>query len=118
MQQNVTASIIICIRGHCKKNPTFEKDSSSLKLLEFIVKHELLDSLPNLTLFSVRFCFTLCVSAASCEWSFSNLRLIKNHLRRAMSQAHLLNLAILGGLQVDVLKVCVGRLPLDSSCGV
>lgn len=67
---------------------------TSLKFLQFIVENELLDSLPNLTL-AFRFFLTLCVSVASCERSFSKLKLIKSYLRSTMNQARLSSLAIL-----------------------
>ncbi|XP_044765379.1 uncharacterized protein LOC123321713 [Coccinella septempunctata] len=67
---------------------------SSLRLLQFIVEFELLDSVPNLTL-ALRFYFTLCVSVASCERSFSKTKLIKTYLRSTMSQARLSSSAIL-----------------------
>lgn len=67
---------------------------SSLRLLQFIVEYELQDSIPNLTL-AFRFYLTLCVSVASCERSFSKLKLIKSYLRSTMNQARLSGLAIL-----------------------
>ena len=38
---------------------------------------------------------TVCVSVASCERSFSKLKLIKNYLRATMTQSRLINLGIL-----------------------
>lgn len=67
---------------------------TSLRVLQFVVEYEFSESVPNLTL-ALRFFLTLCVSVASCERSFSKLRLIKNYLRSTMSQARLSNLAIL-----------------------
>ncbi|GBM19383.1 hypothetical protein AVEN_196013-1 [Araneus ventricosus] len=69
-------------------------DWTSLRFLEFVVEYELFVSIPNLTL-ALRFFLTLCVSVASCERSFSKLKLIKNYLRSTMNQARLSSLAIL-----------------------
>ncbi|XP_077341212.1 zinc finger MYM-type protein 1-like [Lithobates pipiens] len=65
-----------------------------LQFLQFIIKWDFCDSLPNLSL-CFRFLLTLCVSIASCERSFSKLKLIKNYLRSTMSETRLTNLAIL-----------------------
>lgn len=67
---------------------------TALDFLQFIVDFFLSDSLPNLTL-ALRFYLTICVSVASCERSFSKLKLIKTYLRSTMSQSRLSNLAIL-----------------------
>ncbi|GBN01730.1 hypothetical protein AVEN_30989-1 [Araneus ventricosus] len=77
------------------KVPTEESLSwTSLRFLKYAVEYELFDSVSNLTL-ELRFFFTLCISVASCEKSFSKLKLIKNHLRSTMNQARLSILAIL-----------------------
>ncbi|GBM24550.1 hypothetical protein AVEN_217127-1 [Araneus ventricosus] len=67
---------------------------TSSKFLEFVVEYELFDSVPTLTL-ELRFFLTLYVSVASCERSFSKLKLIKNYLRSTMNQSRLSSLAIL-----------------------
>ncbi|RUM29574.1 MAG: hypothetical protein DSY42_06210 [Aquifex sp.] len=65
-----------------------------LQFLKFIVKWDFGESLPNLSL-CLRLFLTICVSVASCERSFSKLKLIKNYLRSTMSQARLNSLAII-----------------------
>lgn len=50
-----------------------------------IVEKDLISSFPNLAI-AIRIFCTLPVSVASCERSFSKLRLIKNYLRPSMSQ--------------------------------
>jgi len=50
--------------------------------------------LPNITVL-LRIFLTLCVSVATCERSFSKLKLVKTYLRSQMGQARLSSLAIL-----------------------
>ena len=52
------------------------------------------ESLPNVTE-ALKLFLTICVSVASCERSFSKLKLIKNYLRSTMSQSRLTSLAII-----------------------
>ena len=47
-----------------------------LQFLRFIIKWDFVESLPYLTL-TLRFFLTICVSVASCERSFSKMKLIK-----------------------------------------
>lgn len=70
------------------------KKWTSLNFLEFITEYDFSDSVPNVTL-ALRFFLTICVSVASCERSFSKLKLIKSYLRSTMSQVRLTNLAML-----------------------
>src|SRR5258705_9807627 len=67
---------------------------TALQFLEFIVKFDFCESLHSLTL-CLRYFLTVCVSVASCERSFSKLKLIKNFLCSTMSEARLTSLAIL-----------------------
>ena len=65
-----------------------------LELLQFIQKYNLGNSVPNIVIL-LRIFLTIAVSVASCERSFSKLKLIKNYLRSTMSTLRLRNLAIL-----------------------
>ena len=67
---------------------------TAMQSLEFIVKYDFMDSLPNLAL-SLRLYLTICVSVASCERSFSKLKLIKSYLRSKMTEDRLTNLGML-----------------------
>ena len=69
-------------------------DVTALTLLQWIVKWGFQESLPNLTVV-LRILLTMCVSVASCERSFSKLKLIKTYLRSTMSQLRLSSLALL-----------------------
>ncbi|XP_023221032.1 uncharacterized protein LOC111622842 [Centruroides sculpturatus] len=84
-------------------------NADSLELLKFIVKSKLEDSLPNIIIM-LRIFLTIAISNASCERSFSKLKLIKNYLRSSMSTLRLTNLAILSIEQ----KVC-DAIDLDSA---
>ncbi|XP_073491308.1 uncharacterized protein [Aquarana catesbeiana] len=70
------------------------KDWSALQVLTFIAEWDFIESLPTLSL-CLKIFLRICVSVASCERSFSKLKLIKNYLRSTMGQARLSDLAIL-----------------------
>ena len=65
-----------------------------LDLLQWVYKWKLQESLTNFVV-TLRIFLTITVSTASCERSFSKLKLIKMYQRPAMSQERLSNLAIL-----------------------
>lgn len=64
------------------------------EILQFIIKWDFSESLPCTSLI-IQYFLTICVSVASCERSFSKLKLIKNYLRSTMNQERLANLSIL-----------------------
>jgi hypothetical protein len=65
-----------------------------LEVLSFIQRYRLGDSVPNIVIL-LRIFLTRAISVASCERSFSKLKLIKNYLRSTMSQTRLTDLAVL-----------------------
>ena len=65
-----------------------------LELLNFIQRYHLGDSVPNIVIL-LRIFLTRAISVASCERSFSKMKLIKSYLRSTMSQTRLTDLAIL-----------------------
>ena len=65
-----------------------------LEVLQFIQKYNLGNSVPNIVIM-LRIFVTIAVSVATCEWSSSKLKLIKNYLRSSMSALRLRNLATL-----------------------
>ena len=65
-----------------------------LVLLQWMVKWGFIESLPNLII-AIRIFLILSISVASCERSFSKLKLIMNYLRSTMSQIRLTSIAIL-----------------------
>lgn len=67
---------------------------TSLKMLQFNIEMDIRESLPNITE-ALKLFLTICVSVASCERSFSKLKLIKTYLRSTMSQSRLTSLALL-----------------------
>ena len=69
-------------------------DWSVLDILKFIAKWDFIESLPTLSL-GLQLFLTVCVSVASCERSFSKLKLIKSYLRSTMGQSRLSDLAML-----------------------
>ncbi|XP_053569321.1 LOW QUALITY PROTEIN: zinc finger MYM-type protein 1-like [Bombina bombina] len=78
------------------------KDWATLEVLTFIAKWDFIESLPTLSL-SLKLFLTICVSVASCERSFSKLKLIKNYLRSTMGQSRLSDLSILS-IESDLAK--------------
>ena len=69
-------------------------NSIAIDLLKWIVKWGFTESLPSLSIV-LRIFLTMCISIASCERSFSKLKLVKTYLRSTMSQIRLTSLAIL-----------------------
>ena len=65
-----------------------------LELSQFIHKYDFGNSVPNLVVM-LRIFLTIAISVATCERSFSKLKLIKNYLRSTMSNLRLRNLAML-----------------------
>lgn len=77
----------------CKNGGKVELEGP-LDLLKFIQQYRLENSVPNIVIL-LRIFLTIAISVASCERSFSKLKLIKNYLRSTMSDSRLQNLAIL-----------------------
>ncbi|XP_011878534.1 PREDICTED: zinc finger MYM-type protein 1-like, partial [Vollenhovia emeryi] len=65
-----------------------------LDILQLIIDYNLLPSCPNMSV-AYRIYLTIPVTSASCERSFSKLKLIKNYLRSTMAQKRLSNLALI-----------------------
>ena len=70
------------------------KHATPLNLLQTIHDFELVESYQNIVV-ALRIFLTLPVTTASCERSFSKLKLIKNYLRSTLSQERLSNLSII-----------------------
>ncbi|KAL4089005.1 hypothetical protein QTP88_024083 [Uroleucon formosanum] len=70
------------------------KTATCYDFLKCIHQHCLQDVYPNLEV-ALRIFLTMPVTTATCERSFSKLKLIKNYLRSTMGQERLSNLAIL-----------------------
>lgn len=66
------------LRRHLKAANVTVSDWVSVDFLKFIVEWDFTESLPNLIV-ALKLFMTICVSVASCERSFSKLKLIKNY---------------------------------------
>lgn len=73
---------------------TNSKISRPEEILQFIVQYEDESIFPNLRI-AIQIMLTIAVSIASCERSFSKLKLILNYLRASMGQDRLCDLALL-----------------------
>lgn len=82
------------LRRHLKAANITVSNWVTLDFLKFIVEWDFTESLPNLTV-ALKLFITICASVASCERSFSKLKLIKNYLRSTMTETRLNNLGIL-----------------------
>lgn len=74
----------------------------AIKLFNVLIEVE--DLCPNLKAV-LQICLTIGCSIASCERSFSKLKLIKTYLRSSMSQDRLRALALIS-IEKDILKNC------------
>ncbi|XP_060855087.1 uncharacterized protein LOC132932790 [Metopolophium dirhodum] len=70
------------------------KRATFFEMLNFIYKNKLQDAYPNISV-AYQIYLTMPVTSASCERSFSKLKLIKTYLRSTTEQARLNNLSIL-----------------------
>lgn len=77
-------------------------------LLKAIVELDLKEMLPNVVV-AIKIFLTMPVTVASCERSFSKLKLIKTYLRSTMGQERLSGLAILS-IEGDIARL----LPYDN----
>lgn len=68
--------------------------TTHLDILKVISKFDLRDAYPNIEI-ALRIFLTMPVTTASCERSFSKLKIIKNYLRSSMGESRLSNLAML-----------------------
>lgn len=68
--------------------------ATPLDILQTMHDFGLVESYPNISI-AIRIFLTLPMSTASCEKSFSKLKLIKNYLRSTLGQERLSNLAII-----------------------
>ena len=87
------------LRQHIKISKELNQEENveswtAADLLQWIYKWKLQESVENLVLV-LRIFLTITVSTASCERSFSKLKLIKTHQISTMGQERLSNLAIL-----------------------
>ena len=73
---------------------TFDRNATAFDVLQWLAKSCLLDSTPYICL-CLKLCLTVVVSIASCERSFSKLKMIKSYLRSTMSDDRLSALSIL-----------------------
>lgn len=67
---------------------------SMFQIYQNLIKFDLLSEYPNFSI-SIQIFLTLPVTSASCERSFSKLKLIKNYLRSSMSQERLSHAALI-----------------------
>ena len=73
---------------------------NNFKILQVIHTYALTDIYPNIEI-ALRLYLTIPVSVASCERSFSKLKLVKNYLRSSMGQERLTSLSIVS-IEYDV----------------
>ncbi|XP_065665568.1 uncharacterized protein LOC136086994 [Hydra vulgaris] len=84
-------------------------DLNPLKILQFMHTYSLTEAYPYIEI-TLRIFLTLPVTVASCECSFSKLKLLKNYLRSSMGQERLTNLAILSIKNPLVKSLCYNEI--------
>ena len=73
---------------------TFKSNVTALDVLQWLSQHRLYESTPYLFM-SLKLYLTIAVSIASCERSFSKLKLIKSYLKSTMGESRESALSIL-----------------------
>ena len=90
----LTLEIARFIRLVQSSGTAFRSDATALDVLQWLTKYRLCESTPYLFL-CLKLYLTVAVSIASCERSFSKLKLIKSYLRSTIGESRLSALAIL-----------------------
>ena len=85
-----------------RQQSALQLPSSAEELLKATIQYGK-DVFPNLRT-ALQILLTVSVSVASCERSFSKLKLIKIHLRSTMTQERLTNLAIILSIEKTTLE--------------
>lgn len=85
---------VAAFKFHAKELVKNIYKASHLDILKVISNYGLRDAYPNIEI-ALRIFLTMPVSVASCERTFSKLKIIKNYLRSSMCENRLTNLAIL-----------------------
>ncbi|XP_022177474.1 zinc finger MYM-type protein 1-like [Myzus persicae] len=87
-------SELLCFKHQASSLFSDLNSASPLDLINVIHSNSLKDIYPNIEI-ALRIFLTLPVTVASCERSFSKLKIIKNYLRSTLGQERLTNLGIL-----------------------
>ncbi len=113
LEQDVFSELVLLRRTLSKQNlPTTTKP---VQVVKFIVSSNLQEAFPNV-LTAYLLLLTIPVSIASCERSFSKLKIIKNYLRSTMAQERLTGLSLLSIEHEIATQLSLDRITKTFAC--